>query len=149
MKNAPFEEIPVPADSKDESAVAARKRLTEALAELNPAAGYKGEGSGRGDKTKKDKKKADAAPAPAVPEAKAATTPSAKPAAELDPAVAERAAKFDRLDKDKRGRLTREEYRSRQSDPEAAAKRFEKFDTNRDGFVTRDEFINNGAKKPK
>ena len=35
MKNAPFEEIPVPADSKDATAVAARQRLSAALAELN------------------------------------------------------------------------------------------------------------------
>ena len=68
---------------------------------------------------------------------------------DLDAAAAERAAKFDRLDKDKHGKLTLEEYVSRQSDPDGAKKRFEKFDTNHDGFVTREEYINNGAKKPK
>ena len=148
MKNAPFEEIPVPADSKDAAATAARQRLSAALAELNPGAGFKGEGSGRGDKTKKVKKKkagADSPPAPA--EAKPATTSSAVPA--LDAAAAERAAKFDRLDKDKHGKLTLEEYVSRQSDPDGAKKRFEKFDTNHDGVVTREEYINNGAKKEK
>ena len=65
MKNAPFEEIPVPADSNDAAAVAARARLTAALAELNPAAGFKGEGSGRGDKSKKVKTAGATAPAPA------------------------------------------------------------------------------------
>ena len=62
---------------------------------------------------------------------------------------AERAAKFDRLDTEKHGKLTREEYMARQSDPEAAAKRFEKFDVNKDGIVTREEYIGNGAKKLK
>ncbi|NBV22762.1 MAG: hypothetical protein EBS05_12715 [Proteobacteria bacterium] len=140
MKNAPFAELPVPADSKDEAAVAARKRLGEVLAGLNPAGGFKGEGSGRGDKTNKVKKKAAAAPAPA---------PTANPAAPADPILAERAAKFDKLDKDRKGKLTREEYISRQSDPEAAATRFDKFDVNKDGIVTREEYINYGAKRIK
>ena len=142
MKNAPFEEILVPADSKDEAAVAARKRLTTALAELNPGAGVKGEGSGRGDKTKKNKKKADAA-------AKAEATPAATTAtAAVDPA-ADRAAKFDKLDKDKTGKLTREYYTTHQSNAAAAAERFDRMDVNKDGVVTREEFINNGGKKLK
>ena len=45
--------------------------------------------------------------------------------------------------------MTRDEYMSRQSDPEGAAKRFDKYDVDRDGFVTREEYIYNGAKKPK
>lgn len=57
MKNAPFEEIPVAADSQDETAMAARKRLDEALAGLNLEAGFKGEGDGRADKNKREKKK--------------------------------------------------------------------------------------------
>jgi arylsulfatase A len=145
MKNAPFEEIPVPADSKDESAVAARQRLSAALAELNPGAGFKGEGSGRGDKTKKEKKKSKAA----ASDAKAETTPAATSAATaLDPA-AERAAKFDKLDKEKTGKLTREYYTTHQSDAAAAAERFDRMDTNKDGIVTRDEYISNGGKKLK
>ena len=94
-------------------------------------------------KTKKNVK-ASEPPAPA-PKPDASATPP-KPE---DPALAERATKFDRLDKDKRGKLTLDEYVSRQSDPEAAKKRFEKFDVNKDGIVTREEYINNGAKKPK
>ena len=39
MKDAPFVEQLVPADSKDEAAVAARKRLTAVLDKLNPAGG--------------------------------------------------------------------------------------------------------------
>ena len=145
MKNAPFEELAVPADSKDEAAVAARTRLSAALAELNPGAGFKGTGSGRGDKTNKAKKKVSA-------ETPSAPTPAslvATPAVPGDPVLAERAVKFDRLDKDKRGKLTREEYISRQSDPEAAGTRFDKFDVNKDGVVTREEYINYGVQKLK
>jgi len=141
MKNAPFEEIPVAADSKDAAAIAARQRLSAALAELNPGAGFKGEGSGRGDKTKKEK-------TAAAPDAKPATTSSVAPAAAaLDPVAAERAAKFDRLDKAKTGKLTREYYTANQSDAVAAAGRFEKMDTNKDGFVTREEYIANGKQQ--
>jgi arylsulfatase A len=53
MKRAPFEEILVPDGSEDAAATAARQRLTTALAGLNPEAGFKGEGSGRGEKSKK------------------------------------------------------------------------------------------------
>ena len=141
MKNAPFEEISVPADSKDTAAVAARQRLSAALAELNPGAGFKGEGSGRGDKTKKGK-------TAAAPDAKPATTSSvASAAAALDPIAAERAAKFDRLDKARTGKLTRDYYTANQSDAVAAAGRFEKMDTNKDGFVTREEYISNGKQQ--
>ncbi len=142
MKNAPFEEIPVPGDSKDTASVAARQRLSAALAQLNPGAGFKGEGSGRGDKTKKEKKKTTA-----VIDAKPATAASATPVdAALDPAVAERAAKFDKLDKAKTGKLTREYYTAHQSDAAAAAEHFERMDTNKDGIVTREEYVSEGRK---
>lgn len=39
LKDAPFAEAPVPADTKDAKAIAARKRLQEVLDKLNPAAG--------------------------------------------------------------------------------------------------------------
>lgn len=64
MKEAPFKEVAVPADSKEEAAVAARQRLSAALAGLAPASGIKdevGDGSGRsGSKEEKKKKKAKA-----------------------------------------------------------------------------------------
>jgi arylsulfatase A len=59
MKDAPFKEVAVAADTKDEAAVAARARLAAALTGLNPGAGYKdevGDGSGRSG-NKEDKKK--------------------------------------------------------------------------------------------
>lgn len=136
MKNAPFEEIPVAADTKDEAAIAARKRLSAALAELDPASGAKGEGDGRSASKQKKKKKGDEPAKPGT----SITTP-------IDPEAAERAAKFDRLDKDKTGRLTREYYVTHQSDADGANKRFDKFDVNKDGIVTREEYIHNGSKK--
>jgi len=58
MKEAPFNEILVAADSKDPAAIAARERLTKALTELNPAGGFVDTGSGRGgDKDAKEAKK--------------------------------------------------------------------------------------------
>ena len=59
MKNAPFTEPLVAADTKDSDALAARKRLQTVLDQLNPAGGLvdPGDGSGRAAK-KKNKKKA-------------------------------------------------------------------------------------------
>jgi len=48
MKQAPFEEPLVPADTKDPAANAARKRLQVALDTLNPAGGKMDEGDGSG-----------------------------------------------------------------------------------------------------
>lgn len=60
MKNAPFSETLVPADSKDSAATAARTRLAAALTQLNPAGGIldKGDGSGRSANKEEKKKKA-------------------------------------------------------------------------------------------
>lgn len=58
MKDAPFKEVAVAADTKDEAAVAARARLAVALTGLNPGAGYKDEvGDGSGRSGNKDEKK--------------------------------------------------------------------------------------------
>ena len=58
MKDAPFQEVAVAADSKDAAAIAARQRLSAALTGLNPAAGYKDEaGDGTGRSANKDEKK--------------------------------------------------------------------------------------------
>jgi len=59
MTKAPFEEILVTVDSKNEAAVAARKTLQAELNRLNPKGGYidKGDGTGRhANKAKKNKK---------------------------------------------------------------------------------------------
>lgn len=159
MSDAPFEEKLVAATADTDSSKAAREHLGAILAKLNPAGGAldDGDGSGRhSDKSKKAGKKLDKKDAvknAGVPESAPATKPetttTAKPQAASDDTLAERSAKFDRLDTERHGRLTLEEYKSRQSDPEAAEKRFKKFDADRDGFVTRDEYLNNGAKKLK
>jgi arylsulfatase A len=57
MREAPFKEQLVSESTNDASAIAARKRLSDALAELNPGSGVKGEGTGRGEKSKKEEKK--------------------------------------------------------------------------------------------
>lgn len=140
MRDAPFAEKLVPIAADSEASKAARGRLSAALAELNPAGGILDEGDGSGRHADKSKKASKSkSPEPAAPPAPVLT----------DPQLAERARKFDRLDKERRGKVTRDEYMSRQSDPEGAAKRFDKYDVDRDGFVTREEYIYNGAKKPK
>jgi arylsulfatase A len=162
MKNAPFEEIAVAADASDDASVAARKRLSTVLAELNPGAGVKGDGDGRSARKQKKKKAAEPMPKPAATntepptvsadakaEAVSAATPAAASAtAALDPA-ADRSAKFDKLDKEKTGKLTRDYYTTHQSDAAGANKRFDKFDANKDGIATREEYIKGGAKKSK
>ncbi len=60
MSKAPFEEIAVPADTKNADAIAARTRLQTELDRLNPAGGFKdtGDGSGRhANKKPKNKSK--------------------------------------------------------------------------------------------
>jgi arylsulfatase A len=57
MSKAPFEEIAVPADTKDPVAIAARKSLQAELDRLNPAAGYRDTGDGTGRHANKAKKK--------------------------------------------------------------------------------------------
>lgn len=125
MKNAPFEEIPVAADATDPAAQAARQRLSTVLAELNPGAGYRGVGDGRGDKSGK-------------------SAPTPPPSADL----AERAAKFDKLDVGKSGKLTREYFATHQSDAKGAGERFDKYDINKDGLLSRHEFITRGGMHP-
>jgi arylsulfatase A len=167
MSDSPFTEKLVAASADTEASKAARTRLATALAKLNPAGGILDEGDGTGrhaDKSKKagkkmDKKvaekpeaKPDSAAAPKSEPTASETKPAAnppKPLAPFDAELAERARKFDRIDFEHKGKITREEYMARQSDPEAASKRFDKFDVNRDGFVTREEYIANGAKKLK
>ena len=57
MSKAPFEEILVPADTKDPNALAARISLKADLDKLNPAGGYKDTGDGTGRHANKAPKK--------------------------------------------------------------------------------------------
>jgi iduronate 2-sulfatase len=58
----------------------------------------------------------------------------------------DRGAMFDKRDKDKDGKLTREEFLANQPDPDQAPARFPQFDANKDGFLSREEFITSGGK---
>lgn len=60
MSKAPFEEILVPADTKNPEAIAARKRLQADLQKLNPAGGIKDSGDGTGRHAAKNKKRNNA-----------------------------------------------------------------------------------------
>lgn len=57
MSKAPFEEIAVPPDTKNEAAISARKSLQAELNRLNPAGGYVDKGDGTGRHANKAKKK--------------------------------------------------------------------------------------------
>ena len=58
----------------------------------------------------------------------------------------DRAAMFERRDKNHDGKLSREEFMVGQPDPEAAKLRFDQWDIDKDGFLSRDEFIHLGGK---
>ena len=68
-----------------------------------------------------------------------------KPAASDSTAASDdRGARFDKLDKDKAGKLSREFYTTHQSDAAAAGERFTKWDKNKDGFLSREEYLKQG-----
>ncbi len=132
MTDAPFTEKLVTGEHP------ARTKLAAVLAQLNPAGGITDSGDGTGRHANKKKKAEEPMKKPETPPT---TTMSAEDA--------ERAAKFDKLDKDKAGKLTRDYYTTHQSDPAAAGERFDKYDSNKDGFLSREEYIHKGkaAKK--
>jgi hypothetical protein len=102
------------------------KELLETLANHLPPVGSDAELEG--SKAKKGKKKDKGKPA------------APAPAASTD----DRGSRFDKLDKDKAGKLTREYYTTHQSDAAAAGERFTKWDTDKDGFLSRDEYLKQG-----
>lgn len=57
MSKAPFEEIAIPAETKNEAALLARKSLQAELDRLNPAGGFIDKGDGTGRHANKEKKK--------------------------------------------------------------------------------------------
>jgi arylsulfatase A len=58
MSGAPWEEKPVPADTKDPAAIAARRKLQAALDQLNPAGGILDQGDGTGRHSGREEKRA-------------------------------------------------------------------------------------------
>ncbi len=91
----------------------------------------------------KSKKKGEATSAKS-----AAATPAKTTTADAS-VTEERGPKFDKLDKDKAGKITREYYISHQSDAAAAGERLDRFDANHDGILTREEYVTQGGKHPK
>ncbi len=76
---------------------------------------------------------------PQVSSAPAAKQPDAKP-------KQDRKAMFDSKDKNKDGKLTREEFLAKQADPDKGPARFSQLDANKDGVLSRDEFVTSGGK---
>ena len=91
-------------------------------------------------------------PAPIAP-AKAGTSPAegkkakgAPGAAKGDPKAGtrDRGAMFEARDANKDGKLTKEEFMTRQPDPAQAAQNFTQFDKDKSGDLTKDEFVKLG-----
>ena len=59
----------------------------------------------------------------------------------------DRGALFDKRDRNHDGKLSLEEFITKQADPALMKTRFEAWDTNKDGFLSRDEFISMGGKQ--
>ena len=76
---------------------------------------------------------------PQISSAPAAKQPDAKP-------KQDRKAMFDSKDKNKDGKLTREEFLAKQTDPDKGPARFSQLDANKDGVLSRDEFVTSGGK---
>jgi arylsulfatase A len=133
MSEAPFAEKLVTGDHP------ARAKLAAVLAKLNPAGGIPDSGDGTGRHANKDKKKKGEEPM---------KKPETRPTKPLTAEEQERAAKFDKLDEAKTGKITRDYYTTHQSDAAAAAERFDKYDSDKDGLVSREEYILKG-KMPK
>ena len=128
-KNDPAETVSL--HDKPES-----KEIIATLSKFLPPAGSSvTQGSKSKGKPKKGKSKAAEPPAP-------------KPEAKTTAGSEDRGPKFDRLDKEKTGKLSRDYYITHQSDPKAAAARFDNFDSNKDGFLTKEEFVTQGGKHP-
>jgi iduronate 2-sulfatase len=83
--------------------------------------------------------------APKSKKAKTADSKATATAPVLDKDL-DRNVRFDKIDKEKVGKLSRAIYLASQSNAELASDRFEKWDSNKDGFLSRDEFVSMGKK---
>ena len=61
-------------------------------------------------------------------------------------AGADRAALFEKRDRNRDGKLSREEFMNNQADPALVKPRFDLWDADKDGFLSREEFISMGTK---
>lgn len=80
------------------------------------------------------------------PEAKPQISTKASNSTSNEKPKQDRNALFDNKDKNKDGKLTRDEFLANQPDPDEAPKRFPRFDTNNDGVLSREEFVTSGGK---
>ena len=80
----------------------------------------------------------------AKPQIRAQPTPAKRPDAKPKAKSKDRSEMFRQRDKDKDGRLTRDEFLLNQPDPDEAPKRFPVFDANGDGFLSEEEFVKSG-----
>ena len=101
------------------------KTLMESFAQYLPLVGSSAIGM-----TEPKNKKSKAAPTDPVPPLKGE----------------DRDARFDKIDKDRVGKLSLATYIASQSNVALASERFEKWDSNKDGFLSRDEFVSIGKK---
>jgi len=112
-------------------------RPAAVLAKLDPAGGIPDSGDGTGRHANKEKKRS-------TESNEQTETQKSNPVTSATTDDQDRAERFDKLDREKSGKLTKEIYASRQSDAEAAGTRFDKWDTNNNGFLTRDEDVLQG-----
>lgn len=80
----------------------------------------------------------------AKPQIRTKAEPVAKPETKPKAKSKDRSAMFRQRDKDKDGKLTREEFLLNQPDPDEAPKRFPVFDANSDGSLSEEEFVKSG-----
>ncbi len=80
------------------------------------------------------------------PEAKPQVTSASATEPSKEKPKQDRSALFNSKDKNKDGKLTREEFLANQPDPDEAPKRFPLFDENKDGVLSREEFVRAGGK---
>ena len=140
MSDAPFSEKLVEADAGRHCCGNGTLASDCGTCQTEPGGWNPGHGRRYGRHANKDKKKG-------VDERdKPVTSPESAVSEKVSADAVERATKFDKLDKDKVGKLTRDFFTTHQSDAEGAGERFDNYDSNRDGFMTRDEFIYKGKK---
>ncbi|MBM3860797.1 MAG: sulfatase [Verrucomicrobia bacterium] len=77
----------------------------------------------------------------------ATVPPRANPPPAKGKSTQDRPAIFKTKDKDRDGKLTREEFLANQQDPKTAKLRFDQWDTDKDGFLNLEEFVNMGSKR--
>jgi arylsulfatase A len=134
MSDAPFAETLIEPGKESSATQAARMKLASVLEKLGPERGILDQGDGSGRHASNSAKNKES-------ESKSGKSSDGNP---TEAEIAQRTERFDKLDKKKLGKLTRDEFLNNQSDPETAAERFQMHDVNQDGILSRTEFIHRG-----